>query len=318
MIKPEKLKLNDRVAIVAPSQAAKEDLVNRAIKMVEKLGLTPVVYKSCYLINNEIDVPPEIRAKDINNAFKDPSIKGIISLKAGYGTMHILPFIDYEMIKSNPKVFMGFSNITVLHLALNKFSSLITFHGPSASFNIWKKGKAKHDIDEYTYKSLYKSLFVSEPLGIIENPVSEEIQCLYSGNVEGEIIGGNLTLLVNTLGSKYEIDTRNRILFIEDMGEPLSNIFSMLKKMEKSKKFKHCEGIILGTWIKCGEEYNSIKEREEKLKEIFSSVLLPYKKPIFINLRAGHNVPMVTLPLGVKVKLNGEKNEINFIESATK
>lgn len=318
MIKPEKLKLNDRVAIVAPSQAAKEEVVNRAIKMVEKLGLTPVVYKSCYLINDEIDVPPEIRAKDINEAFRDPSIKGLISLKAGYGTPHILPFIDYEMIKSNPKIFMGFSNITVLHLALNKFSKLVIFHGPSASFNIWKRGKVGHNLDEYTYQSLYKNLFTSEPLGIIENPKDEKLQCLYPGYSEGELIGGNLTLLVKTIGTKYEIDTRDKILFIEDMGEPLSNILAMLKEMDRAKKFNHCKGIILGTWVKCGEEYKNTKEREEKLKEIFYRVLLPYKKPTFINLRAGHNVPMITLPLGVKVQLNGEKNEINFIESANK
>jgi len=316
MLKPEKLRKNDKVAIVAPSMAAKKDTVNKAAEMVRKLGLEPVVYKSCYLIDDEKNVSDKLRADDINHAFKDNSIKGIISLKAGYGTQSLLNFIDYEVIKENPKVFIGFSDITALHLALNKLCNMVSFHGPLATSRIYKKDKSGFEFDQYTYDYLYKNLFEDKPLGIIQNPQNENLDCLYAGVANGQLIGGNLTLLVKTLGTKYEIETKGRILFIEDMGETLDNIYNMLTQLEDAKKFEDCSGVILGTWIRCGEEYSNENERQEKLKEIFNKVLVKYRKPVLLNLRGGHNVPMITLPFGVNVVIDAEERQINFTEGA--
>ena len=318
MLKPEKLERNDTVAIVAPSQAAREETVNRAIKTIQVLGLKPVVYRSCYLIEDNFNVPDKSRAEDINKAFGDPSIKGIISLKAASGTLSLLSLIDYKMIKSNPKIFMGFSDITGVHLALNKLCNLVTFHGPLATSSILVKDKNSLEIDAYTYKYLYKNLFTDKPLGIIENPPGEQLECLCPGTARGKIIGGNLTLLSQTIDTKYDVDAKDKILFIEDWGESLENISSMLKKLAKTHKFEECAGIILGTWVKCGEEYANTRERELRLRAVFNEMLVPYGKPVLSNLRGGHNVPMITLPFGVDVELDAEKKEINFVESANR
>lgn len=316
MLKPEKLNINDQVAIVAPSQAAKAQTVNRAIKTISALNLKPIVYNSCYLIDDNTEVPDEIRANDINEAFRNPLIKGIISLKAGYGTLSILDYIDYETVRLNPKIFIGFSDITALHLAINKFSDLVTFHGPLASSNICKKGKSGLEFDEYTYDYLSKNIFDNKPLGILENPQNDELECLYEGNAKGKLTGGNLTILYETLGTKYEIDTKDKILFIEDMGESLTSISNMLHKLSDANKFADCNGVILGTWIRCAEEYSDENQRKLKMKEIFEENILKHHKPVISNLRAGHNIPMITLPLGINIELYAKEKVIKYVESA--
>lgn len=312
MIVPSKLRQGDRVAIVAPSQQAKKDTVDKATRMISELGLQPVLYDSCYLIEDEKEVNPRERADDINAAFCDNTIKAIFSIKAGYGTMEVLPFIDFDMIQKNPKIFIGFSDITGIHLALNKRCDLVTYYGPLASSRIYKQKKNKLTFDPYTYDYLKKNLFEDFSLGIVKNPDGEMLECIYPGKCTGRIYGGNLTLLVNSLGTEFQLDTKGSIVFMEDMGESIDSIKKMLQELEKYKLFDECNGILLGTWTKCAEEIAEQEEREEKLKSMFYEVLSPYKKPILYNLRSGHNVPMLTIPLGIKVTMDTIDKTIKF------
>lgn len=316
MIKPNKLKRNDKVAIVAPSMSAKEENVNKAIKTVRQMGLNPVVYKSCYLINDKEQVDAQQRANDIMEAFQDDKIKGLISLRAGYGTLEVLDFLDYDVIRKNPKVFMGFSDITAMHLALNKYSDLITFHGPLATSNIRVKGKNGTEIDPYTRYYLESALFSEKPMGIIKNPVDEPIVVFNEGKAKGQLLGGNLTLLQQTLGTKYEIDAKGKILFIEDFGESVESIQNMLKQLEVAGKLDDCAGMLVGTWVKCAEEYPEA-ERTAILNEKISEILVPHGKPILSNIRSGHNVPMLVFPEGIETEIDTKEKKIDFTEPAT-
>lgn len=316
IIKPKYLRPGDRVAIIAPASAADPKAVKDAEIRVRAMGLDPVMYPTCFTRKGYLSADDEDRAADINNAFADKNIKGIICLRGGYGTPRILNMLDYDMIKQNPKIFMGFSDITALHIAFNQICRMATYHGPMATSGFGKVKNNHVDFEEYTYESMKKCIFTDKAIGRVSNPPGEELGSLAEGIAEGELIGGNLSLLAATLGSPYELDARGKILFIEDVEEPVYKIDRMLTSLSLSGKFSDCEGIILGTWSNCVQENKDNDEAYDlPLDEVFISTLKKFKKPIITNLRAGHNWPQPTLPFGTRVRMDAGKKEIVFLES---
>lgn len=314
--KPRPLIAGDKVAVVAPSSATDLQSVEKAEQKLKAMNLNPVMFPTCYTNYGHLSAPDLERAKDINDAFKDESIKGIICLRGGYGTPRILNMLDYEMISANPKVFVGFSDITALHMAFNQVCSMTTFHGPMATSNFAKFSKEKIEFEQYTYNNLYKNIFTNEVLGDHINPNGEILTSFGGGNAEGMLTGGNLTLLVSTMGSEFELDTRNKIVFIEEVNEPIYKIDRMLTTLALAGKFEQCAGVIFGTFTGC--------EREEKayeggldltLEEVINNTLTVFKKPIIGNFKAGHSFPQPTLPLGTMVKIDADSKKIIFKES---
>lgn len=306
------LKKNDKVAIIAPSSPANYKIVLEAKEAVKQLGLTPIMFPSCFKSHGHLSGSDEIRAKDINDAFSNPEIKGIICLKGGYGVPRILPLLDYSKIKKNPKIFIGYSDITALHIALAKKCNMITYHGPMAAAGLIKS------LDEYTISYFKKALFSTVPLGLVKNPNDEEIITLVDGTVNGKIIGGNLSLIVSTLGSPYEIDVKNKILFIEEVHESNYKIDRMLTSLALANKFNDCSGIILGTFSNCNPEFKNGIQKDLDLDIIFKEIIIPFNKPTILNFRAGHNYPQPTFPFGVDVNLNATDKTITFLESSNK
>jgi len=316
IIKPKPLHEGDRVAIIAPSSATDlQSVVNAEIR-IKAMGLNPVMYPTCYTRYGHLAATDEERAKDVNDAFSDDSIKGIICLRGGYGTPRILDMLDYDMIKLNPKIFVGFSDITALHLAFNQICRMVTYHGPMAAASYGKIEDDHVDFEKYTYESLCNNIFTNKAIGLCKNPENEELQTLVGGIAEGELIGGNLSLLVSTLGSPYELDTKGKILFIEDVGEPIYKIDRMLTSLALAGKFNDCEGVILGTWIDCEREKKGYEGGYDlPLEEVFENTLVKFNKPIITNFRAGHNYPQPTMAFGTHVKIDADKKEIIFTES---
>ena len=318
MVKPKALKIGDKVAIIAPSSATDLKSVENGEKKIKALGLNPVMFPTCYKNYGHLAAPDEERARDVNDAFKDESIKGIICLRGGYGTPRILDLLDYEMIASNPKVFVGFSDITALHTVFNQKCDMVTFHGPMATSNFAKIKNDKVEFEHYSCKSLVKNIFTGEPIGLFNNPNNEELKSLCSGKAAGLLSGGNLTLLVSTLGSKYEIDTKGKILFIEEVGEPIYKIDRMLTSLALAGKFDDCAGIILGTFVNCEREKKAYEGGLDlTLEEVAENTLLKYNKPIIYNFKAGHNFPQPTLALGTKVNIDADLKQVIFLESGT-
>ncbi|MGB4439149.1 MAG: LD-carboxypeptidase, partial [Sedimentibacter sp.] len=288
-VKPKLLCLGDKVAVIAPSSAADLKSVEQGEKRLSIMGLNPVMFPTCYTNYGHLSAPDEERARDINNAFKDERIKGIICLRGGYGAPRILNMLDYDMISQNPKVFVGFSDITALHVAFNQICHMITFHGPMATSNFAKFNKDKVEYDQYTYDSLVKNIFTNEIIGLHKNPDNEELKSFCEGKAEGELIGGNLTLLVSTMGSKFEINTKGKILFIEEVGEPIYKIDRMLTTLALSGKLEQCEGVILGTFVNCEREKKAYEGGLDlTLEEVVKNTIVPFNKPIIYNFKAGH------------------------------
>lgn len=309
MSKPRHLKPGDRIALIAPSSPVDEDKLMLAIDSVKFLGLRPVLFPSATMTHGYLSGPDSIRAADVNHAFDNPDIDGIFCLRGGYGVTRILNSIDFEMISRNPKLFIGYSDITALHTALNQRSNLMTLHSPMP-FRGWRS------LDSVTLESLTAHLFSSIPAGLAPNIEGEAIETVYPGTATGPMVGGNLSLLVATLGSPYEIHTENKILFIEEVEEKNYKIDRGLTALALAGKFSDCKGIILCTWADCGDP-DLDPQKNLTLHQIFDEVVKPFRKPTINNFRAGHIYPQITIPMGSKTKLDATKGTVAFLESAT-
>lgn len=297
---PKKLVPGCNIGIVAPSGPFTAITLEEVEQTLINYGYNVKFGKSCYgSYKGYLSSKDEIRAKDIENMFIDKEVDGIICLRGGYGTPRILEMIDYNIIKENPKFFVGFSDITALHIAFNQKADLVTFHGIMAG--------SSPNWDEFTYKSLVDAVNMEEKLEIT-NPEKEEITTIVDGKCEGKLIGGNLALIAATMGTEYEIDTKGKILFIEDVGESIYRLDRMLTQLALGGKFDDCEGIIFGDFADCNKE----NEGDFELEELIKDRVEKYNKPCIYNLKSGHCFPMISLPFGVNCKLDATNKTIEF------
>ncbi len=307
MIKPKKLKLGDTIGIVAPGSPTTEEKVEKAYEKLKEMGFKVKLGKSCYSKYGYLAGRDELRAEDLNSMFRDTEVDGIICLRGGYGTIRILEFLDYNLIRANPKVFVGYSDITAIHIAINQISNLVTFHGPMAASDL------AGDISKFSLESLFNSILHEDFDGNLKNP-TEELITINGGVAEGQIIGGNLSLIASTIGTPYEIDTKGKIIFIEEIGEEPYRIDRMLNQLKLSNKLQEAEGIILGNFSNCMPED---PDMSLTLEEVIDDLIRPLNKPTLYNLQAGHCDPNITIPFGVRVRLNADRKEIVVLEKPT-
>lgn len=306
MIKPKSLKFGDTIGIISPSSPTTEENVEKAQKVIEDMGFKVKMGKSPYEKYGYLSGRDDIRARDINEMFADKEVDGIICMRGGYGTPRILDLIDYNTIKENPKVFVGYSDITALHIAFNQIADLVTFHGPMVSSDMID------DFSPLSRDSLLETVMKGQPIGRISNIPDEEVVTINGGITEGEIIGGNLSLIVDTIGTPYEIDTRGKILFIEEISEEPYTIDRMLSQLRLSGKLEMAKGIILGDFNNCDPKK---PEESLSLEEVIRDLIKPLEKPSIFNYQAGHCNPMITIPFGTKVRLDADKGELTILES---
>ena len=290
------------IGIVAPSSPFNIYDLNIIEENLNKLGYKIKFGKSCFSsYKGYLSGEDKLRAKDIEDMFLDKEIDGILCLRGGYGTPRILDKINYDVIKNNPKFFIGYSDITALHIAFNQKCNLITFHGVMAG--------TCPEWDEFTYKSLINSINYTDTLDI-KNPNGEKIYTLIEGSCEGILTGGNLSLIVSTLGTDYEIDTKEKILFIEEIDESIYRLDRMLTQLDLAGKLKDCNGIIFGDFCNCKKD----NKDDFELIDLLKDKIQKYNKPCIFNLKSGHCNPMITLPLGAKCILDSSKKKIKFIK----
>lgn len=305
MIRPKPLKKGDKIALIGTSSPVAEERIKPAIEAMKDLGLEVVLCESATSKHGYLSGNDEIRAKDINNMFKNEDINGIFVIRGGYGSARLLDMLDYKMIKKNPKIFVGYSDVTALHNVLNNKCNLITFHGPMPSTEFYK------GVDSYTMDSFKKNVFECDSSRLLINPSDQEMKTLVEGKAEGRLVGGNLTLVCSSMGTPYEIDTKGKILFLEDTGEYPFRIDRMLVQLKQCGKFKDANGIILGAWTDCKAPD---PDKSLSLLEIFEELIAPENKPTIYNIACGHCLPTMTLPLGAKIRMNTKKNEIKILD----
>ena len=309
MLKGKRLQFGDTIGLIGPSGAVrKEGAVDRAIQYMKDLGFNVKVGESAHARYGYLSGSDELRARDVNAMFADPEVDAIICTRGGYGTMRMLDLLDYDVIRANPKVFIGFSDITAMHIAMLNRSGLVTFHGPMATS--WNDDFP----DGFTKPALFNAVMKAEPLGELHNAPDYHARATVNpGSAEGMLVGGNLSLIAGTIGTPYEIDTKDRILFIEEVGERTYCVDRMLTQLRLAGKFDDCAGIVFGDFADCPVEY---PEFGLTLDQIIRDVAAPCGKPIFTGVQAGHVSPKLTLPFGVNVRMDADKQSLTVLESA--
>lgn len=297
MIKPRKLKIGDKIGIIAPaSPVFDKDKIERGVNILKEIGFNVALGNSCFQRYGFLAGDDKVRVNDINEFFMDKSIDAIICLRGGYGTIRILDMIDYEIIKNNPKIFCGYSDITALHLAIYKNTKLVTFHGPMVASDISEN-------DDFTIKN-----FIDCVTGNIKGKFYT-LNAINKKDVEGRILGGNLSMICSLLGTAYENSFKDKILFIEDIDEKPYKIDRMLYQLKLCGIFDKVKAVILGQFTNCEDED---KDKSLSFNQVIYDFFSKIQLPIYFGFLAGHDKRKITIPLNLKIKI--ENNKLYFLE----
>ena len=295
MIKPSALKPNATIGIVSPSSWLNEPDLKTAVSVFEDKGYKLVLGESVFLKEFTYAGTPQERADDINNMFANPDIDVIICTRGGYGANRVLPLLDYDLIKANPKIFVGFSDITAFLTSITQKTGLVTFHGPMLSS--FKKG-----VLEFNFDLLENVLFGNESVAL-HPPSKLPMRILNSSKAEGPLWGGNMCLLINRLGTPDQLDTDGAILFIEDIDEYLYAFDRMLVHMKKAGMFDKIKGLVIGELVDMKDYDNPFGKSTD---EIVMNVCGNLDIPIISNFPCGHGIYQATLPISIPVQLDAE------------
>lgn len=303
IIWPKRLRKGDTVALIAPSSSTDVESVKIAADSIRFLDLYPKIYPSCLCSHGYLSGNDERRVSDLNAAFEDDKVQGIFCLRGGYGAMRLLKHIDYEMISNHPKIFCGYSDITALHTVFNNICGFVTFHAPMPITDY-------RNMDNFSLLSLKDAIFGNWDCRDAQAPLGMSISSVCGGIASGRLTGGNLSLLASTLGSRFEIDTRDAILFIEETDEELYKIDRALTALALAGKFEDCRGILLGTFSGCS---SSNPLQSLTLDEIFNEIFSSLNKPIISNFQCGHSYPQHTLALGRQIEISADDLNVRFL-----
>lgn len=245
----------------------------------------------------------EDRVEDLHQMFSNPAIDGILCIRGGYGSNRILELIDFDLIAANPKPFIGFSDITSLHMAIYKNTGLITFHGPVG----------KSSWPEYTRNSWVDVLHdAKKPLYEIPSEQKDVAYTINSGKSTGILLGGNLTVLTSLLGSDYLPSFDNAILFLEDVGEDIYRVDRMFSQLKLSGILNKINGLVFGKCTNCDESANGLS-----LQQVFDDYLLDLEIPAFYGAMISHEELNLTIPVGVQATIDGDAKTIELLEPGT-
>lgn len=314
-LKPRPLTPGDTVALITPATyVSSPDALQLARRTVEFLGLKWKTGRNLGKRNGYLGGSVDERVTDLHEAFLDPEVKAIFCTRGGYGSAMLLDRIDFELIRKHPKIFLGYSDITALHLGIHQKSKIITFHGPMAL----------SDFPDYTLEHFKRAIFDPRPLGVLSNPPEGRVirpkhptRTLHGGKGTGALTGGNLTLIATTMGTPWEIQTDGKVLFLEDVGEEPYSMDRMLTQLRLAGKFRNIRGLILGECLGCRpREFQPGFESNFSLGEVYDNILGDLKVPIFAGLTIGHTDDQLTLPLGVQASLDADAGTLTIEEEA--
>ena len=313
LIKPERLKEGDTIALVTPGSYITDEEKNESIENLVSLGFKVVFSDRLMQKNGYFSAIDQERAADLNEMFERKDVQGIMCARGGYGCARILPFLDYDLIADNPKPLIGFSDVTALHYAIYKKCDLITFHGP-VSISTFSKFSVKNFRDVLMDPTFELTLYNSTSDNNY-NPYG--ITVISDGEAEGELIGGNLTLATSLIGTEYDVDYSGKIIFLEEFLEEPYRIDRMLTQMIQAGKFDDAAGIALGVFKLCeSDKSNPSFKNSYNLMEVLQDRLGNLEIPVIYGLSFGHVVDKFTLPVGVNAKLNTDTKELKLLEPA--
>lgn len=308
-IKPQKLNKGDTVGLIAPGSYITIDQLNESIKNIEDLGYKVKYSQEILDQHGYLAGSDSVRVDEIHSMIQDDDVKAIVAVRGGYGCARLLPNLDYEMIKNNPKIIIGYSDITSLLYGIYNKTGLVCFHGPvgTSTFN------------EYSVKHFKNILTQTKQSYSMQNLPEDDkqINVITPGIAKGELVGGNLSIVVSMIGTKYDIDSKGKIIFLEEIGEEPYRVDRMLTQMRQSGKFEDCAGIALGVFRNCDVDLNDPEfENSLTLEQVLNDRLSDLGVPVIYGLSFGHITNKFTLPFGIKAELDTYNKKLTLLESA--
>ncbi|RUT35736.1 LD-carboxypeptidase [Paenibacillus zeisoli] len=302
-IRPPILQRGDTIGIVTLGSPLDTQVINARMDYLKAMGFNIVLGKYVYAQNGFLAGTDEQRASDLMMMFQNSQVKMILPTRGGTGVAGILPYLDYNVIRSHPKIISGYSDITVLLNVLYQYADLITFHSLLLI-------DFKSQTPAYNMNQFFSATSVFSMSRQIDNPPGMPLISRVPGNVTGTLVGGNLTSFVDTLGTPFEIDTRGKILLLEETHEPTNTVYRYLNDLKLAGKFNDCAGIIMGECTGCSAAYGTSYE------ELIITFVVPLGKPLITNLATGHGMYKAAMPIGARVNLNTDQKSITIVEPA--
>jgi muramoyltetrapeptide carboxypeptidase len=320
-IKPPRLNPADTIGIIAPASAPPDPkAVDHSVAVLKKLGFKPKLAPNVRKRFGFLAGSDRERASDLMKMFTDKTVNAILCLRGGYGTPRLLGLLDYKTIRSHPKVFIGFSDITALHCAFLLKSDLVSFHGPMLNSDL-----IKPDCPSFTIESLLRTVSRAAAPGRLthslnrssQRSVVPKVTALRRGIVSGNLMGGNLSLLCALIGTPYEPSFKNKILFFEDVDEPPYRFDRMLTYLLNTGLLQQVAGVAVGTNANSEDpKAKTAKEYRQTLTDVLKERLGPLKVPVVMNLPFGHVPLNATIPIGVRATLDANKCDLIITEPA--
>lgn len=303
---PQPLRAGDLVALLSPASPPKNaSAVTMGRKSLERLGLRVKLGKHLLRHRGYLAGTDAERAEDLTAVFLDPEVKAVFCTRGGYGTGRLLEHFDVRTAVRHPKAFVGFSDLTLLHLAFQA-RGLVSFWGPMVS--------VAPGLNAFAAGCLRRALMSVRPLGLIPNHRKAFHRVIRTGRAEGLITGGTLSLLAASLGTPYEIMTAGRIVFLEDTGEEPYKIDRLLTQLLAAGKLSDAAGIVLGQFTDAAPRQDR-RGHSLTLQEVLHDRLRPLRVPAFGGLRLGHLAGQVTLPYHVRAAMDAGSQRLDVLES---
>lgn len=317
-LKPPTLRKSDTIGIISPSgPVIFKKRFKLGIQTLKKMGFRVVLGKNVFKeYGAYMGGADKERAADLDAMFRNKKIKGIFCSRGGQTSNRLLDLIDYGAIKKNPKVFMGLSDITVLLNAIHKKTGLITFHGPNVEFGFSHGLKSRNN---FTAEYFSKAVMTPWPIG--EIPRWKTTDILKPGRAQGRLMGGNLEVLLTLLGTKYEPDWKEKILFLEEACRTIEDVDFWLTHLRLAGVFKKISGMVIGKLsgiarLRSGDDWNP--KKTFSVGKIILEICKDYKFPIIKNIPFGHYYPQITIPVGVKATIDTSKKLFSIDEAGVK
>ncbi len=301
VMKPRMLRRGDTIGVVTLGSPLAREVIDARINTLRNMGFNVIVGNHVYDVDGFLAGSPQERASDLMSMFQNPQVKMILPTRGGVGVAGILPYLDYNLIKQNPKIVTGYSDITVLLNVLYQFTDLLTFHSLMLI-------DFAPETPPYSINQFYTMTSTFSPVREITNPPGMQLVGRVPGIVSGRIVGGNLTAFVGLLGTPAEIDTRGKILFLEDTHEPVNTVYRYLEHLRLAGKFDDCTGIIMGECTECPVAYGKTYE------DLINDFLVPLGKPLMTNLASGHGMFKAAIPIGAKVLMDTINRTLTIVE----
>jgi muramoyltetrapeptide carboxypeptidase len=303
LLKPARLQPGDQVGIIAPGGHTNDDALAKAVANIESLGLRARLGDNVHYVYGNYAGTVEQRLADLHAMFLDPEIKAVWAIRGGSGCISLLERIDYKLIRAHPKVLIGYSDITCLHLALLRHAGLVTFHGPVASSTF----------SDYSVAHMQNVLMTPHDnytIGMFDEHMPRAV---HGGMATGRLIGGNLSLVAALAGTPYAADFRDAILYLEEVNEEPYRIDRMLTQLQLSQGFRNAAAVMIGTNENCEAPEG---ESALTLDDTLDQHLQPLTRPAVAGYSFGHIRNQFTIPVGIRARLDADHHTLTLLEPA--